>query len=350
MRGHGGLTLILLTVGAAILLAPAAAAAQKSEWAIKFENLWGKAQEADDAGRWPEAVRYYTEVRSILPFEAMSCYRSAVCYAHLGRQDEAFASLNEAARFGWDDKEGIVAEEAFQSLHADPRFRKLLVRVDAVRNEPILVYVPDTVDRTKPAPLIVALHGRGENPHAHLPFWKDAADRLGAVVTAPRGVRKGHIELLNTWDKPDIESTRDTSDIDAEASKKVVDAAIALAGEKCNIDKRRIVLAGYSQGGAVALRLLVDDPHRYAGAFTMATLYKSPGVAAWRQAGETRKIRVRLLTGELDRLKRHSEKANRELTEAGVEVSLISMPSVGHEPPTDCVERQVRGVRLILKD
>lgn len=350
MRRHGGSTLILLTVGASILLTPAGAAAQKSDWAIKFEDLWSKAQEADSAERWAEAVKYYTKVRSILPFEAMSCYRSAVCYAHLGRIDEAFASLNEAARFGWDDKEGIVAEEAFQSLRADPRFRKLLDRVDAVRNEPILVYVPDTVDRTKPAPLIVALHGRGESPHAHLPFWKDAADRLGAVVTAPRGVRKGHIRLLNTWDKPDIESTRDTSDIDAEASKMVVDEAIARAAEECNIDNRRIVLAGYSQGGAVALRLLVDDPHRYAGAFTMATLYKSPGVEAWRKACETRKIRVCLFTGELDRLKRHSEKANRELTEAGVEVWLIRMPSVGHEPPADCIERQVKGVRLILND
>lgn len=344
------MTLMLVAVGASILLTPAVAAAQKSEWAIKYEDLWGRAQEADGAGRWAEAVRYYTELRIILPFEAMTCYRSAVCYAHLGRQDEAFASLNEAVLFGWDDKEGIVAEEAFQSLRADPRFRKILDQVDAVRDEPILVYVPDTVDRTKPAPLIVALHGRGENPHAHLSFWKDAADRLGAVVTAPRGVRKGHIGLLNTWDKPDIESTRDTSDIDAEASKTVVDEAIALAAEKCGIDERRIVLAGYSQGGAVALRLLVDDPHRYAGAFTMATLYKSPGVDAWRKANETRKIRVRLLTGELDRLKRHSEKAKRELTEAGVEVTLISMPSVGHEPPADCVERQVKGVRLILND
>lgn len=344
------MTLMLVTVGASILFAPAGAAAQKSDWAIKFENLWSKAQEADGAERWAEAVRYYTEVRSILPFEAMSCYRSAVCYAHLGRKDEAFASLTDAVRFGWDDKAGIVAEEAFQSLHAHPRYRKLLDQADAVRDEPILVYVPDTIDCTKPAPLIVALHGRGENPHAHLPFWKDAADRLGAVVTVPRGVRKGHISLLNTWDKPDIANTRDTSDIDGEASKKIVDEAIALAAEKCHIDERRIVLAGYSQGGAVALRLLVDDPHRYAGAFTMATLYKSPGVDAWRKANETRKIRVRLLTGELDRLKRHSEKANRELTEAGVEVSLISMPSVGHEPPADWVDRQVNGVRLILNE
>lgn len=77
MRGRGGMTLMLLTVGASILLSSAGAVAQESEWAINFKVLRGKAQEADGAGRWWEAVRYYTEVRTIVGCDSVAPFLSS---------------------------------------------------------------------------------------------------------------------------------------------------------------------------------------------------------------------------------------------------------------------------------
>lgn len=326
------------------------ALAQQSEWETKFRNVWADAQAAEEAKNWAQAAELYAEVLKLNPHEPVSMVSRARSLCHLGRCAEAPRLLAGAVESGWNQADLLRSDPAFESLRGSEEFAKLFARIEQIEAENILVYVPPGVDATKPAPLIVAFHGRGENPHLFLPTWKEAADSLGAVVAAPRGPHRLNNGLINVWESPEARKERRSAEVDTAACARLLDEAIALAEKRCRIDPQRIVLAGYSQGGAVALELLAEQPQRFAGAFAQATLYRERGVEHWRAAAAKHAGRVYLLAGELDKLRPHSERANAELTGGGWIVRYDVVPGAGHEPPDDNTRRQVEAVRFVLGD
>lgn len=316
-----------------------------ASWKSRFEAAIAKAHEAEESKNWESAVAAYTRVLELVPHEITSLFARARANAQLGRMDDALKDLAEAVDNGWNDVEPLLKNEALAPLRDDPRFKAIVEDARKADAERLAIYVPSNVDCKQPRPLIVAFHGRGENQRYFLNTWKAAAERLGAIVVAPRGVRPGGNKLTNVWEQP---RAARGNDIDLAACRKITDEAIAAARAKCKIDEKQIVLAGYSQGGAVALALLADEPARYAGAFVAASLYKSPGLDAWRQAQKQHGLRVYLLCGEVDPLAPHSREAADDIRKAGGLALLIVEPGVGHEPPENYEDKQFEGVRVIL--
>lgn len=382
MRGLCSALRLLLVVAAAAACS-AAARGEESAWKQAFDAAWTDAQAAEAAGNWDEAVRAYERVKRLVPFESLTRYNLARAYARLGRPREALLAATEAVEYGWCDAVAMVKEPAFADLRGDPLFQRALQRAGEVGEERQLIYAPAGLDREKPAPLIIALHGRGEPPHGFLPYWRKAADALGAVVVVPRGVTQVGGCLVSTWDaatptsapssapadrseatskaatQPAGQSTptdptaiakRDPADIDLRASRRAVDIAIAFARTSFNIDDQQIVLAGFSQGGAVALRVLAAEPGRYAGVLTLGTLYNPADSASWPAVQKERAVRAALCAGALDRLQRHSERAAADLRAGGIETRLETLPGIGHEPPPDWAERQISAIRWILRN
>lgn len=331
-----------------MLLLPVGAFAQQSHWATKMDAAWTAAQSADEAKDWKRAAGYYREVLLLIPHESTSKVALARCLAQLGETDEPLRLLETAVENGWNQTQALREEPAFEGMRRDPRYQRLYERIAEIEKENIVVYLPPGLDKAQPAPLIVAFHGRNENPHAFVPTWRDAANSLGAVIVAPRGVHRVSDNLLNVWESPEATRDRDTSRIDLAACRRLADEAIRLARKKAAINERRIVLTGYSQGGVVALRLLCDSPKQFAGAFAQATVYKPLGEEAWRAARIERAGRVYLLSGELDTLRPRSEDAYKELKAAGWSVELEIVSGCGHEPPEDNSRRQIEAIRFIL--
>lgn len=339
--------LLSLVISAALFLPPAVLA-QQNDWAKKFDAAWKAAESAEKAKDWKRAAGFYREVTLLIPHESTTKVALARCVARQGEKDEPLRLLEDAVELGWNQPKTLRDEPAFERLRVDPRYHQLYDRIAEIEKESIVVYLPPKLDKAKPVPLIVAFHGRSENPHAFLPTWKEAANSLGAVVVAPRGMHRISDNLLNVWEGPDATRDRDTARIDFSGCKKLTEKAIRLAKEKASIDDRKIILAGYSQGGVVALRLLCDAPKQYAGAFAQATVYKPLGVEAWRVARSGRSGRVYLLAGELDSLRPRAEQAYEELKSAGWSVQLEIVPGCGHEPPANNSERQIEAIRHIL--
>lgn len=328
------------------LCVPTLAAAQPSVWQVRFEKTWKAALAAEKSQEWEKALRLYSEVQQLLPRESTTLISRARCLSRLRRQDESLKCLQQAVESGWTQDTVLREDPAFDQLRKKGAFRKLIKRMNEIKQERILLYVPPTVDPTKPAPLIIAFHGRNENPHYSLPSWKEASDTLAAVVVAPRGMHRRGENLLHVWEDP--RTAKNTSDIDLPACAAIAREAITLAERKCRIDPRRIVLAGYSQGGAVALALLGKEPDRYVGAFAQASLRPPRDKKYWESALGGRQKRVFLIAGELDHLRSHSERASADLRAAGLQVRYEVIPGVGHEPPEDNVRRQVEAIRFVL--
>lgn len=136
-----------------------------------------------------------------------------------------------------------------------------------------VLYVPPNLDRTRPAPLVLFLHGYTGNPEGWEPFLQEPAMAAGAVVVAPQSMGLG-------WGDPgDEDVLRGSLD---EAARRVV------------IDPRRVSIAGHSAGAAYAYLIgygtLVGRLPRFSGVFLMSSPFYQ--VDAVQDPGYTAPLRM----------------------------------------------------------
>jgi len=102
-----------------------------------------------------------------------------------------------------------------------------------------LVYVPTSRNATQLAPLIVALHGAGQDGRLMVRTLAPLADDTGAVLLAPES-------RATTWDAiggefgPDVE---------------FIDRALGWIFERVDVNAARLALSGFSDGATYALAL-----------------------------------------------------------------------------------------------
>ena len=143
-----------------------------------------------------------------------------------------------------------------------------------------LRYVPKGYDPARPTPLVVLLHGAGQEAAE----W--VADPILALADARRVLLLIPDSRGPTWDVvrggfgPDV---------------AFLDAALQVAFRDCNVDPRRIALGGFSDGGSCALSLGVGNGDLFA-----AVLAFSPGFMAPRV--RRGKPRIFIAHGTRDRI------------------------------------------------
>lgn len=141
------------------------------------------------------------------------------------------------------------------------------------------IFVPKGIDTSRPAPLVLLLHGAGADGAGILGILRQEAEAAGAIVVAPdsRG---------STWDVirggfgPDVD---------------FIDRALRLAFERHLIDPSRVSIAGFSDGASYALSLGLTN-----GDLFDAVLAFSPGFSA--PASFEGKPRIFVSHGEADRV------------------------------------------------
>ena len=102
------------------------------------------------------------------------------------------------------------------------------------------LYVPSTYRAQRPAPLVVLLHGAGEDARDGLALLRAQADGAGLILLAPSSREY-------TWDV--IASRRYGPDVTA------IDRALEWALSRYAVDPSRVALGGYSDGASYALTL-----------------------------------------------------------------------------------------------
>jgi phospholipase/carboxylesterase len=102
-----------------------------------------------------------------------------------------------------------------------------------------LLYVPRGYNADTAAPLMVMLHGAG-NTGRGVAYTFPLADEFGVVVLAPDSRDEATWDVLLTGYGPDVE---------------FIGAALKHTFSRCNIDRKRTVLAGHSDGASYALSL-----------------------------------------------------------------------------------------------
>jgi len=128
---------------------------------------------------------------------------------------------------------------------------KRAIEVDELKRE-YRLHVPPGLDKTKPAPLVLVLHGGGGNGKQQERFTKfsDLSDTKGFIVVYPDAVD-------GNWndgrENKNFRAQRDGID-----DVKFIGAIIDEVGKEWAIDPKRVFSTGASNGGLMSHRLGID--------------------------------------------------------------------------------------------
>jgi predicted peptidase len=111
------------------------------------------------------------------------------------------------------------------------------------------VFVPRKLDKSKPAPLVIALHAANAAPEAILNPLASAADKRGYILVAPSGYAP--LGWFGFERRLAGRAERETSKL----SEQDVMNTLAMARAEFNVDPRRIYVMGASMGGVGAAHL-----------------------------------------------------------------------------------------------
>jgi polyhydroxybutyrate depolymerase len=125
-----------------------------------------------------------------------------------------------------------------------------------------ILHVPPSYDGTSPTPLVLVFHGFGLTAEAVATYsrFSTIADEQGSIVVYPAGQSNPPMWNINQ----DVTIADDVLFAN--------DLITKLDGELC-IDEDAVYAVGFSNGGAMAQRLVCANPDRIAGLATVAAIY-----------------------------------------------------------------------------
>ncbi len=132
-----------------------------------------------------------------------------------------------------------------------------------------LLYVPESIDPSRPAPLVVMLHGAGGRAQHSLDLARAHADRHGVILLAPAS-------RLASWD---IISQRSYG-----ADVTAIDAALRAVFAGYPVHPRRIAIGGFSDGASYALSLGLTNGGLFSHVLAFAPGFVAPGRPSGRPA------------------------------------------------------------------
>jgi phospholipase/carboxylesterase len=188
------------------------------------------------------------------------------------------------------------------------------LRSDAAGSAEGYLYVPAGYRTETPAPLVLLLHGAGEDARDGLAQLRGQADEAGLVLLAPGSHG-------STWDSI-LSSGRYGPDI------ATIDRALEHAFSRWAVDPERVAVGGYSDGASYALSLGIAN-----GDLFSHVLAFSPGFLA--PTGRRGSLRIFVSHGTQDRwlpIDSCSRRIVPQLERAGYEVGYHEFDG-GHVVP-----------------
>lgn len=180
--------------------------------------------------------------------------------------------------------------------------------------------VPQGLDPARPAPLIVMLHGKGGQANETLGEWRRTAARNKVIVLAPQS--RGH-----TWEV-------DNGPVGPDAV--FIDQALAAVFDRFRIDPEKLAIAGFSDGGTMALSSGMVNGELFSDILAFAPIrFHAPGALGLP--------RVFLANGESDTGASYpnARAMARQLEGDGYDVEFFGFKG-GHYMDEDAVKRAMR--------
>lgn len=202
---------------------------------------------------------------------------------------------------------------------------------------PYTLFIPSTYDPTKPAPLIVDLHGLNITPLQQILFdgTTDNAERFGYIVVAPMGLSLGGWWGSRATNVPQGAAPQTNPKTGAaytgqELAELDAMTVLSTVRQKYNVDNARIYLMGHSMGGQGTYYLGGAHNDIWAG---LAPLAGAGGLATPEAAQRVKDIPMLIMHGEKDSIVAPdtSRRTALSLQAVGAHFLYLQQPGADHE-------------------
>jgi len=246
--------------------------------------------------------------------------------ARLERIAAALQALREALQAGlWWSEATMRRDPDLEPLQGLPEFERLvglsLARAAAAQAgvQPLALVRPPAAGTPEPSPLLIALHGQGGTAGADLDRWQ-AACPLGWRVAALQSSQLAWPGAY-AWDDKD------------KACQEVAGQFERLCAQ-FPVDRGRVVVGGFSQGAALAIRLVLTGSLPARGFLSVV-----PGAIelqllnGWASAKRAAAVRGYLVAGGLDTRYEFFKQVRTTLTEHDIPCEMEDHPDLAHAFP-----------------
>lgn len=131
-----------------------------------------------------------------------------------------------------------------------------------------LVYVPRSMTRDRPAPMVLMLHGAGSHSERGIEPFRRLADEARVILVAPDSRGRTWDVILGDFG-PDV---------------AFVDQALKSVFERYAIDPGRVAIEGFSDGASYALALGITNGDLFTHVIAFSPGFASPGKPRGRPA------------------------------------------------------------------
>jgi len=212
-----------------------------------FEEANAEALALFQKGEFSTAMGILEDIRPDYPDRRADIDYLRSCLAvRLGDQVLALQIFDDLLNEGiWFSETLFRGSPSYQPLQGNSAFEKLVAahltlrkNAEIIKNKDFNVLTPEN-EVDKPYPLILLLHGNGSNPSDEIKQWKSATD-VGWLVAAPRAQAAYWAGGGAFW-------------TDHEDAQRQIQGFLEFFQNTYSIDLERVILAGFSMGGDIAI-------------------------------------------------------------------------------------------------
>jgi phospholipase/carboxylesterase len=198
-----------------------------------------------------------------------------------------------------------------------------------------LLYTAHVPAGAGPFPAVIALHGWGANAYDLFLVLGPNLQALGDVIVlcpeGPFAFEAGQDFVGHGWFP-----LRSTQALDEGEFRKAAEALRAWLDAVCArypVERRKLVLAGFSQGGLMAYDLALREPARFAGLAALSSWFPAPLAASIPKLPEHETLPVLVQHGATDPMidVEKARESRAALTRLGVQLTYREYEGMGHE-------------------
>ncbi len=274
-------------------------------------------QVAEEAGRrFPDRV-------------GRTIYWRACLLCRLGRAEEALQLLQDGLKKGhWWGIPQLTEDADLAPLKNQPEFQEIVRecerRMEAAQAQanPQLKVIEPSGGSAAQSPLLIALHWAGGNAEDFAGYWQ-AALKEGWLLALPQSSQMCYEDGF-WW-------------ADRDKGKREVLWAVKKIKESYVFDPHKVVLAGASQGGTLAMLLALEGAIPSRGFLSVVPGLREETLQQLLALLDSapRELRGWLITGARDYCADLTRRLHEEAVQRGFPWKLLIEPDMGHEFPRD---------------
>ena len=321
-----------------------------------FQHYRDQIFELYSARKYPEALAIAVQAKEKFPERrTKTSYWIGCLQSRLGESEEALQTFEKASKDSiWWPGQALLMEPDLEPLQARTEFKKIIAENQRFKQEALLAAKPGVMILTprnfspeQRYPLMIALTPRVGHPGDFAEHWASARDG-GFLLAVPHSSQPISSEEY-CWD-------------DLGRSARDVAWACKQVQSKYKIDPDKVILAGFSQGAALAMSLTLDKTFPCRGFIAVAASdwvvpedkpanqrdQPSEAFASFIRGKDVRGLKGVIIMGEKDAFLSKVKMLVAGMVERGFNCKIDVVQNLGHEFPTDFERRLESSTNFLL--